>query len=197
MDKYERQLEQLAQRIRTLEMEKLPKEIPSEFRNMVVDLDLIPVANQVSTPAKLSEEMILPILKDLGFSCKQGQDYVSVQTEEGERIQITYSRFPIILVTNGFIIDESEESLIALREAVSQITNTWDMVKAAVDDESKHLAIYIHARHMDVASFKENIRFYIEHIIAATDNLRELHRNYERERFLSGFMTREGKQVLS
>lgn len=197
MDKNEQQIEHLAQRVRSLEMECQSEGLSPEIRSIVEDFDLVPVSDRVSTQTKLTGEIIRQILENMGYNCKQGQDYVLVETDDGERIQITYSRLPIISVTNGFVIEESEESLKGLRNAAFQITDNWDMVKAAIDDEEKHLAVYLHARHIDAASFEENICFYIEYIIAATDNLRELHRDYERDRILGGFKTKNGKQVYS
>ena len=47
MDKYELKIEQLAQRIRRLEMESLPAAMPvQEVRDMIEELDLVPVSSR-------------------------------------------------------------------------------------------------------------------------------------------------------
>ena len=46
MDKYEQKIEQLAQRIRRLEMESIPENLPAqEICDMINELDLVPVTS--------------------------------------------------------------------------------------------------------------------------------------------------------
>lgn len=195
MDQYQNEIEQLAQRIRNLEMDRIPECMPGEVRSMVDEMDLIPVS--VLEPGRLDERMIMPILEEMGYKCQAGLDFVMVETEEKERIQITYGRLPIISVIISFRLNETEESMECLRKAVLLLISTCDMIKAAISEDEKQLAIYLHARHTDVSSFKENIRYYIDSICAAADSLRESHREYYRDRMLDSFIVKNGKQIYS
>ena len=103
----------------------------------------------------------------------------------------------MVSVTSGFLVNESEEGMKSLRKAVLDINDSWGMVKATVGREEDHVLIYIHARHPDVVSFRENIRYYIETVGAATAELRENYNGYERERLMDSFKQKHGKNFLS
>ena len=101
MDKYEQKIEQLAQRIRRLEMESLPASMSVEVREMIEELDLVPAPfSTVENPQKLTGEDMLIILEALGYTCRLGEDFVNVETEVG-MIQVNFDRLPIVSITNG------------------------------------------------------------------------------------------------
>ena len=185
MDKYEQKLEQLAQRIRRLEMESIPANLPSrEICEMINELDLEPVTSYTTElNSGLAGDRIMSILQDEGYTCRQGEDFVSVETEEG-KIQVNYDRLPIISITNGYRFEETEEGVKSIRKAAFEVTGAWDMVKMIVDPVESHFLIYLNARHEDAASFHKNIRFYIEQVVEATKDFRERYHDHERERML-------------
>ena len=188
MDKIEQKIEQLTQRVRRLEMESLPASLPvQEVRDLMDDLDLEPApfhCGELNTP--LRDEDILAVLQETGYSCRQGEDFVCVETEDG-KVYVNYDRLPIISITNGYRFEETEEGVNSIRRAAYEVTGAWDMVKAIVDPAEGHLLIYLNARHEDVASFHQNIRFYIEQVVEATKELKERYHNYERDRMLRGY----------
>lgn len=188
MDKYELKIEQLAQRIRRLEMESLPAAMPvQEVRDMIEELDLVPVSSrEVFHSQTLTGEAIMTTLETLGYTCRLGEDFVNVDTEDG-KIQVNFDRLPIVSITNGYRFEETEEGVNSIQRAAYEVSGAWDMVKAIVDPAEGHLLIYLNARHEDVASFHQNIRFYIEQIVEATEDLKERYHNYERERMLCGY----------
>lgn len=188
MDKYEQKIEQLAQRVRRLEMESIPGNLPSqEICELINELDLVPATSHASelNPG-LTGDRIMMILQDEGYTCRQGEDFVNVETEEG-KIQVNYDRLPVISVTNGYRFEETEEGVNSIRKAAFEVTGAWDMVKAIVDPIEGHFLIYLNARHEDVASFHRNIRFYIEQVVEATKDFRQRYRDNERERMLRGY----------
>lgn len=188
MDKIEQKIEQLTQRVRRLEMESLPASLPvQEVRDLMDDLDLEPApfhCGELNT--SLRDEDILALLQENGYSCHQGEDFVCVETEDG-KVYVNYDRLPIISITNGYRFEETEEGVNSIRRAAYEVTGAWDMVKAIVDPSEGHLLIYLNARHEDVASFHQNIRFYIEQVVEATKELKERYHNYERDRMLRGY----------
>ena len=188
MDKIEQKIEQLTQRVRRLEMESLPASLPvQEVRDLMDDLDLEPApfhCGELNT--SLRGEDILAVLQETGYSCRQGEDFVCVETEDG-KVYVNYDRLPIISITNGYRFEETEEGVNSIRRAAYEVTGAWDMVKAIVDPVEGHLLIYLNARHEDVASFHQNIRFYIEQVVEATKELKERYHNYERDRMLRGY----------
>ena len=188
MDKYELKIEQLAQRIRRLEMESLPAAMPvQEVRDMIEELDLVPVSSrEVFHSQTLTGKAIMTTLETLGYTCRLGEDFVNVDTEDG-KIQVNFDRLPIVSITNGYRFEETEEGVNSIQRAAYEVSGAWDMVKAIVDPAEGHLLIYLNARHEDVASFHQNIRFYIEQIVEATEDLKERYHNYERERMLCGY----------
>lgn len=197
MDKYQKQRDELAQRIRTLETEWLPSGLSDGVFSMIDELDLVPVTNKVPvTSPRLVGEDVISILQDLGYDCKEGDGYVGLRTEDGY-VQVNYTRLPILSVTNGFRLQETEEGLASITKAAAEVTHDWDMVKAIISSRKEHLLIYLQARHADLASFSDSIQFYIEQVIGATRNLREAFNNYERERMLSSFRNTLGIKTLS
>lgn len=188
MDKYEQKIEQLAQRIRRLEMESIPENLPAQgIRDMINELDLVPVTSHApELNPSLTGDSIMSILQDEGYTCRQGEDFVNVETEEG-KIQVNYDRLPMISVTNGYRFEETDEGVNSIRKASFEVTGAWDMVKAIVDPVEGHFLIYLNARHEDVASFHRNIRFYIEQVVEATKDFRQRYRDNERERMLRGY----------
>ena len=196
MDKYEQKIEQLAQRIRRLEMESLPASMSVEVREMIEELDLVPAPfSTVENPQKLTGEDMLIILEALGYTCRLGEDFVNVETEVG-MIQVNFDRLPIVSITNGYRFDETPEGVYSIRQAALEVTSYWDMAKALVDPAEGHLLIYLNARHEDIASFQRNIQFYIEQVLGASKDLKERYRDYERDRMLKGFKP-SPKQILS
>lgn len=164
---------------------------------MIDELDLVPVTNKVPvTSPRLSGEDVILILQDLGYDCKEGDGYVGLHTQDGY-IQVNYHLLPILSVTNGFRLQETEEGLASIRKAAAEVTHDWDMVKVTVDRREEHLLIYLHARHADMASFRDNIQFYIEQVTGATRELRDAFNNYERERMLGSFRNNLGNKTLS
>ena len=197
MDKYEQKIELLAQRIRRLEMESLPAVMPvQEVRELIDDLDLVPMPSTAAEhSAKLTGEAMMSVLESQGYTCRLGEDFVSVDTEEG-KIQVNFDRLPLVSVTNGYRFDETPECVTSLREAAHEVIGYWDMVKALVDSAEGHLLIFLDARHEDVSSFQRNIRFYIDQVLGASRYLKDRYHEHERDRMLKGFMT-STKQVLS
>ena len=187
MDKYEQKIEQLAQRIRRLEMESLPAALPvQDVREMIEELDLVPVSScEVEHSQILTGEAIMTILETLGYTCRLGEDFVNVETEDGN-IQVNFDRLPIVSITNGYRFEETPEGVNSIRQAAYEVSGYWDMVKAIVDPTEGHLLIYLNARHEDKASFQRNIHFYIEQVVGATKDLKERYHNYERERMFRG-----------
>ncbi len=197
MDKIEQKIEQLTQRVRRLEMESLPASLPvQEVRDLMDDLDLEPSPFHCEEMnSSLRGEDIFAALQETGYSCRQGEDFVCVETEEG-KIYVNYDRLPIISITNGYRFEETEEGVNSIRRAAYEVTGAWDMVKAIVDPVEGHLLIYLNARHVDVASFHQNIQFYIEQVVEASKDLKERYHDHERDRILKGFHT-SPKKVLS
>lgn len=188
MDKYEQKIEQLAQRIRRLEMESLPASLPvQDVRGMIEELDLVPVPScKVEHSRILTGEAIMTILETLEYTCRLGEDFVNVDTEDG-KIQVNFDRLPIVSITNGYRFKETPEGVNSIRQAAYEVSGYWDMVKAIVDPAEGHLLIYLNARHEDKASFQRNIHFYIEQIVGATKDIKERYHNHERERMFRGF----------
>lgn len=198
MDKYEQQLEHLAQRIRRLEAESLPFDMTDEMQSMMEELDLVPIDEQhsVTAPKKLNYGVIMDTLKYFGYNCSKGEDFVNVDTEEG-RIQVNYDRLPIVTITNGYCLNESEEELKSIRKALNDIIRDWDMVKGFIDAEEKHLLLFLDARHEDAEGFRKNIRYYMEQIIEATKAFKDKYHDYERDRVLTSFGASSRRKILS
>ena len=197
MDKYEYQIEQLAQRVRRLEADSLSGDESGEVQALMEDLDLIPAYGQDtdSSPHKLHGETIVAILKDFDFDCKTIDDFVLIETEEG-KIEINYSRLPIVTIADRYRFNESEEGIKSMVMAANDINRYWDMVKAIVDEQEEQLLFYLDARHEDTVSFRHSIRYYLEQILGAVKDFRERRNDYERERVLRKYMT-SSKQVVS
>ena len=188
MDKYEQKIEQLAQRIRRLEMESLPASLPvQDVREMIEELDLVPVPYcEVEHSQILTGKVIMTILETLGYTCRLGEDFVNVDTEEG-KIQVNFDRLPIVSITNGYRFEETPEGVNSIRQAALEVSGYWDMVKAIADPVEGYLLIYLNARHEDKASFQRNIHFYIEQVVGATKDIKERYLIHERERMFRGF----------
>jgi hypothetical protein len=184
MDKYEYQIEQLAKRVRKLEEESLPDGLSEEVKALMDDLELVPAIGSDKSQ-KLSGKIIAAILEEYGYSCKMGEDFVMIETELG-KLEVSFRQMPVITITNGYVLNESEEGMRSLKRAAADITMYWDMVKAVVDPEGEHLMIFIDARHEEVVSFRQSVRYYIEQIISATKDFKERYHNYERDRWVAG-----------
>lgn len=197
MDKYEYQLEQLAQRVRRLEADSLSGDESKEVQALMEDLDLIPAYGQDTDASAriLHGESIVAILKDLDFACKTIDDFVLIETEEG-KIEINFSRLPIVTVADRYRFNENEEGIKSMVEAANDINRYWDMVKVIVDEQEEQLLFYLDARHEDVASFRQSIRYYIEQILGAVKDFRERRNDYERDRVLRKYMS-ASKQIAS
>lgn len=197
MDKYEYQIEQLAQRVRRLEADSLSGDESREVQALMEDLDLIPASGQDagSSSHKLHGETVVAILKDLDFACKTIDDFVLIETEEG-KIEINYSRLPIVTVADRYRFNENEEGIKSMVDAANDINRYWDMVKVIVDEQEEQLLFYLDARHEDAASFRQSIQYYIEQILGAVKDFRERRNDYERDRVLRRYLT-SSKQVAS
>ena len=197
MDKYEYQIEQLAQRVRRLEAESLSRDESGEVHALMEELDLIPAYGQDTDASSrmLHGETVVAILKDLDFACKTVDDFVLIETEEG-KIEINYSRLPIVTVADRYRFNENEEGIKSMVEAVDDINRYWDMVKVIVDEQEDQLLFYLDARHEDEVSFRQNIRYYIEQILGAVNDFRERKKGFERDRVLRRYLT-SSKQVAS
>ena len=197
MNKYEYQIEQLAQRVRRLEADSLSGDESREVQALMEDLDLIPVYGQDAgySSHKLHGETVVAILKDLDFVCKTIDDFVLIETEEG-KIEINYSRLPIVSVADRYRFNENEEGIKSMVDAANDINRYWDMVKVIVDEQEEQLLFYLDARHEDVASFRQSIRYYIEQILGAVKEFRERRNDYERDRVLRKYMS-ASKQIAS
>ena len=170
--------------------------MPVEVREMIEELDLVPAPfSTVENPQKLTGEDMMTILEALGYTCRLGEDFVNVETEDG-KIQVNFDSLPMVSITNGYRFDETPEGVNSIRQAAFEVTSYWDMVKALVDPAEGHLLIYLNARHEDIASFQRNIQFYIEQVLGASKDLKERYRDYERDRMLKGFKP-SPKQILS
>ena len=197
MDKYEYQIEQLAQRVRRLEAESLSRDESGEVHALMEELDLIPAYGQETDVSShvLHGETVVAILKDLDFACKTVDDFVLIETEEG-KIEINYSRLPIVTVADRYRFNENEEGIKSMVEAADDINRYWDMVKVMVDEQEEQLLFYLDARHEDEVSFRQNIRYYIEQILGAVNDFRERKKGFERDRVLRRYLT-SSKQVAS
>ena len=197
MDKYEYQIEQLAQRVRRLEAESLSRDESGEVHALMEELDLIPAYGQDTDASSrmLHGETVVAILKDLDFACKTVDDFVLIETEEG-KIEINYSRLPIVTVADRYRFNENEEGIKSMVEAADDINRYWDMVKVIVDEQEDQLLFYLDARHEDEVSFRRNIRYYIEQILGAVNDFRERKKCFERDRVLRRYLT-SSKQVAS
>ncbi len=197
MDKYEYQIEQLAQRVRRLEAESLSRDESGEVHALMEELDLIPAYGQDTDASSrmLHGETVVAILKDLDFACKTVDDFVLIETEEG-KIEINYSRLPIVTVADRYRFNENEEGIKSMVEAADDINRYWDMVKVIVDEQEDQLLFYLDARHEDEVSFRQNIRYYIEQILGAVNDFRERKKGFERDRMLRRYLT-SSKQVAS
>ena len=196
MDNLKQQIEHLTQRIRRLESESLHMGFSSDIRAMMDEMDLIPIC-EPHTKA-LTKEAVEEILRDLGYDCHRGEDFIGIYIDENEgHIQLNTGTLPMISITNGFLFDETGEDVQSIRDAAYEITGSWDMVKAMVDPSEGHLLIYLNARHEDVASFRKNIKYYIDQVIGASRELRERYNCYERNRLLAGFKTKTTKSIPS
>ena len=58
----------------------------------------------------LKGEDIMTVLRELGYTCRKGDDFICVETEEG-KISVIYDRLPIISVTKGYLFDETDDAL--------------------------------------------------------------------------------------
>ena len=197
MDKYEYQIEQLAQRVRRLEAESLSRDESGEVHALMEGLDLIPAYGQDTDASSrmLHGETVVAILKDLDFACKTVDDFVLIETEEG-KIEINYSRLPLVTVADRYRFIENEEGIKSMVEAADDINRYWDMVKVIVDEQEDQLLFYLDARHEDEVSFRQNIRYYIEQILGAVNDFRERKKGFERDRVLRRYLT-SSKQVAS
>lgn len=197
MDKYDYQIEQLAQRVRRLEAESLSRDESGEVHALMEELDLIPAYGQDTDASSrmLHGETVVAILKDLDFACKTVDDFVLIETEEG-KIEINYSRLPIVTVADRYRFNENEEGIKSMVEAADDINRYWDMVKVIVDEQEDQLLFYLDARHEDEVSFRQNIRYYIEQILGAVNDFRERKKGFERDRVLRRYLT-SSKQVAS
>ena len=197
MDKYEYQIEQLAQRVRRLEAESLSRDESGEVHALMEELDLIPAYGQDTDASSrmLHGETVVAILKDLDFACKTVDDFVLIETEEG-KIEINYSRLPLVTVADRYRFNENEEGIKSMLEAADDINRYWDMVKVIVDEQEDQLLFYLDARHEDEVSFRQNIRYYIEQILGAVNDFRERKKGFERDRVLRRYLT-SSKQVAS
>lgn len=197
MDKYEYQIEQLAQRVRRLEAESLSRDESGEVHALMEELDLIPAYGQDTDASSrmLHGETVVAILKDLDFACKTVDDFVLIETEEG-KIEINYSRLPLVTVADRYRFNENEEGIKSMVEAADDINRYWDMVKVIVDEQEDQLLFYLDARHEDEVSFRQNIRYYIEQILGAVNDFRERKKGFERDRVLRRYLT-SSKQVAS
>ena len=197
MDKYEYQIEQLAQRVRRLEAESLSRDESGEVHALMEELDLIPAYGQDTDASSrmLHGETVVAILKDLDFACKTVDDFVLIETEEG-KIEINYSRLPLVTVADRYRFIENEEGIKSMVEAADDINRYWDMVKVIVDEQEDQLLFYLDARHEDEVSFRQNIRYYIEQILGAVNDFRERKKGFERDRVLRRYLT-SSKQVAS
>ena len=197
MDKYEYQIEQLAQRVRRLEAESLSRDESGEVHALMEELDLIPAYGQDTDASSrmLHGETVVAILKDLDFACKTVDDFVLIETEEG-KIEINYSRLPLVTVADRYRFNENEEGIKSMVEAADDINRYWDMVKVIVDEQEDQLLFYLDARHEDEVSFRRNIRYYIEQILGAVNDFRERKKGFERDRVLRRYLT-SSKQVAS
>ena len=197
MDKYEYQIEQLAQRVRRLEAESLSRDESGEVHALMEELDLIPAYGQDTDASSrmLHGETVVAILKDLDFACKTVDDFVLIETEEG-KIEINYSRLPHVTVADRYRFNENEEGIKSMVEAADDINRYWDMVKVIVDEQEDQLLFYLDARHEDEVSFRQNIRYYIEQILGAVNDFRERKKGFERDRVLRRYLT-SSKQVAS
>ena len=150
MDKYEYQIEQLAQRVRRLEAESLSRDESGEVHALMEELDLIPAYGQDTDASSrmLHGETVVAILKDLDFACKTVDDFVLIETEEG-KIEINYSRLPLVTVADRYRFNENEEGIKSMVEAADDINRYWDMVKVIVDEQEDQLLFYLDARHED------------------------------------------------
>ena len=197
MDKYEYQIEQLAQRVRRLEAESLSRDESGEVHALMEELDLIPAYGQDTDASSrmLHGETVVAIIKDLDFVCKTVDDFVLIETEEG-KIEINYSRLPIVTVADRYRFNENEEGIKSMVEAAVDINRYWDMVKVIVDEQEDQLLFYLDARHEDVISFRQSIRYYIEQILGAVKDFRVRKNGIERDRVLRRYLT-SSKQVAS
>ena len=187
------QIQQLAQRIRRLEAESFPSGMPEEARSLIDELDLVPVDSH--DREILDGNTILDTVEALGYTCRKGEDFVMVETG-GFKIEVFYDRLPVITIINWFILDENDEELDSLWQAAKAINHNWDMVKVDVLSDYKRLMVYLDARHQDTNSFRKNIRYYIEQIVGATEDLRKRYEDNERSRVSKGCL-RSSNQIAS
>ena len=47
------------------------------------------------------------------------------------------------------------------------------MVKSTIDPSGDRFIVYLNARHIDIDSFRQNIQYYIEQVMEASEGLRE------------------------
>ena len=83
MDKLEQKIEQLPHRIRRLEMESLPSFLPvQELRELMDELELEPAPIHCEQRrSMLKGEDIMTVLRELGYTCRKGDDFICVETE--------------------------------------------------------------------------------------------------------------------
>ena len=143
----------------------------------------------------LDGDLVFDIAEDLGYTCSKGNDFVLIDTD-GCKIEIVYDRLPVLTVINWYILDETDDGLESLIRAAKEINHNWDMVKVELLSDNKRLMIYLDARHPDADSFRQNIRYYIEQIVGATEDLRNRYHEYEREQILKGYL-RSSNQIAS
>ena len=193
MEKLERQIEQLSQRIRRLEAERLPAGLSDEAHSLIEEFGLVPVSEHDSQI--LDGDVVFDIVEDLGYTCSKGTDFVLIDTD-GCKIEIVYDRLPVITVINWYVLDEADDGLESLVQAAKEINHNWDMVKVELLSDNKRLMIYLDARHPGADSFRKNIRYYIDQIVGATEDLRNRYHEYERDQILKGYL-RSSNQIAS
>ena len=186
MDKNDLRIEQLSRRLKRLEMDHVLDDLPESVSALVDDLGLVPVSKE-KTPcsAPLTGEGIRSILEELGYICRQGDIYTEIISEK-VKVTVFFDQLPLITLSAGYRLNETEEGLKSVKQAAEDVTKRWDMVKALFDPEGPSVLVNLKARHHDQLSFEQNIRFYIDQVVAATEGLMDRYRFYEKERWLKG-----------
>ena len=172
MDKYEKLINQ---GIRRLELQGFLSGTSDQVRSIIDDLELAPVDPEQSF-RKLEKESIPSILEEMGFTCKVlDEDLLDLKLGE-EQILIGTSFFPVISLNLSFRIEgESSDSIECLRQAAFDITAKWCLVKSSLINNDTLLVVSIEVMHEDEASFRHNLRFYLETLDQAMEDLRKRH----------------------
>lgn len=186
MDKNELRIEQLSRRVKRLEMDHLLDELPEGVSALVEDLGLVPVSKEKeSSSAPLTGEGIRLVLDELGYICRQGDIYIEIILEK-VKVTVFFDQLPLIMLSTGYRLNETGEGLKSVMQAANDVTKHWDMVKAIFDPDGPSVLVNLKARHCDQLSFEQNIQFYVDQIVAATEGLMERYNDYERDRWLRG-----------